>query len=413
VAQPDTYIRGKDQFIKVSVQRRSGDEDITAKLLQKESSYDLTASKPTGHDYQLNLPPAMSLFGTLRLGDLTISLSQGGRDADPKTIHLTQPINYNLPIVLTSSYVRKDDFSLVTTLNLANYTLYGLGVGTLYGNGDFRKVRRFELNMMGSLSELTSSDFVSGTRSSTAQIGTATSTVYLSQLPATSNNNIFRCPAQREPVAMCTDSFWSLPTTTAVMSVTPDGARMVLSDKTGMLSWGKLPMSVPASWYSVGTTDPESSTAAGVRLAVTDLNGDKLSDLIAVWLSGGQQQVRAFLATTDGFAKDDALSMQLSAAIGQTSITALAAADVDNDGFGDVVIAQGQKLTVLQSQLDVFVPAWSAMVAPAGNTTINAIAVGRLDATSTPDKTLDIVTASNSGYNPDQNTLYLHAFRPQ
>ena len=115
-------------------------------------------------------------------------------------------------------------------------------------------------------------------------------------------------------------------------------------------------------------------------------------------------------------ARGDPLSTQLTNTIGRAAVTALTAGDVASEAFGDLVIAQGWQLTVLRTQLDGFVPVWSATFGPVPvcNTTINAIAVGRLDSTSTPDKPLDIVTTSSSGYNAiNEHMMYLHAFSPQ
>lgn len=387
---------------------------LTGRAVQGTTQAELGTLTVAGiNDYSMSFPAHLSR--SFHIGKVGVKVhDKFGRIAS-KEISLFLALKYKQDLVYTQTGVA-DDNAAANLLLIFDNTIYAGMYGKSISSGN----RSFQVRRYISKSNMIQEDLTKGYFGD-RELGFPLLSMSQSKVYYASPGldlRVAECsfePGQAIQLKNCNPAIFQLPVGTSAMSVTPDGTRMVLSDTAGMLSWVKLPTGAMTSWSGVGTMDAERSTTAGVRLAVTDLNGDKLADLIAVWLSSGQQQVRAFLATTDGFAKNDALSMQLSAAIGQTSITALAAADVDNDGFGDVVIAQDQKLTVLQSQFDGFVPAWSAMVAPAGTTTtINAIALGRLDATSTPDKPLDIVTASNSGYNNDnKNTLYLHAFRPQ
>jgi len=415
VANPTTYVRGKDKFITVSVQGRSGDEPIKANLIHAGISHELTPSAAIGHEYQLNLPSDILLFKTLRLGDLSVSLSQGTRTATPQTIHLTQPLTYQTPTIFMSMKVEKTELSLVDYIGIANHTIYGLSSGLFVGV-TVRQTRRYTYTA-GNFQEPTNGDYLDGLLAPNALLAAGSSNVYLSQSPNMPAQKVISCPARPTDVKAkdCPPLMFGLPAGTQSMVVTPDEKRIILADSTGALHWGTLP-AAPAD--TPFTSMPPGTT---VRLATTDLDGDMQPDLIAVWQSVGNPPtvtVKVFLWKTlpDGFVEDTSLSSRLSTAVGTTPITALAAGDVDNDGFGNVVFARGGHVFVLHGHRDDFAPAWSAPVepAPAGSITINAIAVGRIDSSSPSGKLLDIVTASNSGYNNDnKNTLYLHAFRPQ
>lgn len=407
---PESISRVTDQDIRFDVLGRSsntlsGDLPLHFTLNQSSKQSPTTGSNTSGNTYSLSIPR------TLRLGDFWVEASDGTRTGRSAPIPLVHPISYKELISFESAVVDKEAQALVSYLGFGSNAIFGLGSGTtFFGKAQVRQARRY-LFQGSVLSEPSVTDYFLAVMTISALISTAGPSVYLSESTSSTKAEVFKCPARKEQVlkADCSSLSFPLPMGTQTMAVTPDEARMILADDIGALTWAALPGPVMVTaWKSIVTT------GAGVRLAVTDLNGDSKFDILAVWGSTGNQQAAAYLATQEGFAKDPAVSMQLTTAIGQMEITALASGDMDNDGFGDLVIAQGQKLTVLQSQLDGFIPAWSASVAPVSSTIINAIAVGRLDATSTSDKPLDIVTASNSGYNTqDKNTLYLHAFRPQ
>lgn len=211
----------------------------------------------------------------------------------------------------------------------------------------------------------------------------------------------------------CTQLGFSLPTGTKTMLVTSDDSRMILADDLGKLSWCNL-----TTQQKPPCPNPIATTGTGVLLTLSDLNNDKKPDLLAAWVDGGQLKVGLYLGSGSGFATapDLPLSQQLSTALGSSAIDALGSGDIDGDGFdGDVVFARGLKVTLLQSQLDRFEPVWSAALEPTkAGPKINAIAVGRLDANSTPDKPMDILASSNTPYDAmGQSTLYIHVFRPQ
>lgn len=230
-------------------------------------------------------------------------------------------------------------------------------------------------------------------------------------MPATA----YKCSTANSSIMKsdCAPLGFSLPTGTKTLLVTPDDSRMILADDMGKLSWCDL-----ATQQKPPCPNAIAPTGAGVLLTLTDLNNDKKQDLLAAWVDGGQLKVGVYLGSDSGFATapDLPLSQQLSTALGSSAIDALASADIDGDGFdGDVVFARGLKVTVLQSQLDRFESVWSADLASAkAGPKINALAVGRLDASSTADKPMDILASSNTPYDAmNQSTLYIHIFRPQ
>jgi len=242
--------------------------------------------------------------------------------------------------------------------------------------------------------------------------GKAEGSAFLSHKPEDSSLALTLCPVRESTLKNTdcqSDTQMSLPTGTQAMVVSGNRSRIVRAAANGELFWAPLsPPVAPGGWTPIGTT------GAGVRLAMTDLNADGESDIVAVWGLSGYSWAAAYLATDTGYVLDPTVSMQLSQMIWAQPITALAAGDVDRDGYGDVVFAQKQKLVVLQSQLDKFEAVWSTTVDPeAGKTQIDAIALGRLESGTADDKQLDIVTASNSAYDGMNNlTMYLHAFRP-
>lgn len=235
---------------------------------------------------------------------------------------------------------------------------------------------------------------------------------YLSHKPQDGSQALTVCPVQAANLTASncqSDPQSSFPPSTRAMVVSEDRSRIVRVDATGGLFWTALSGPV-----ATGSWKPIETAGEVFRLAMTDLDADGKSDVVAVGISSrGDQQAAAYLATNTGYIQNMTVSQQLSVAIGSEGVTALAAGDVDRDGFGDVVFAQKQKLVVLQSQIDKFKPVWSTEVDPeAGKTQIRAIAVGRLEAGIADDRQLDIVTASNSDYDSMNNlTMYLHAFR--
>jgi len=351
-----------------------------------------------------------------RTGDARVEIS------DPKIQgpSTSYPVKWTLPIIPYSSVA---EISLanqsaaanadIEHVGMAGGILYALGTGTT-STKPSKKVHKYEFTAISpAFVGLTDSNLSNAilTDRQPLLLSVAGQNAYLSHNLDMQTSGVSWYPVQKQPLVFPNDVHplnFTLPTDTQAMLVTGDASRMIVADGQGALSWGALPGPV-GTWQQVG------GTGSGVRLAVTDMNFDGKDDLLAVWVSTGRPKAAVYLATAAGFTPaDEVFSAQLTNALGTEPITALAAGDVDRDGYGDVVVARGTQLILLQSQLNRFEAFLLTSVEPAGGggTKIDAIALGRLDATRPDSAQLDIVTASNTGYGMMGNTMYLHAFRP-
>jgi hypothetical protein len=420
-----TYTRGLDSAIQIKFPGLDElwlpNTPLEASIVQGDT-IPLTSVKFAERDYSCTPPTTNAQFKGLRLGPWTVTLKQADREAAPQSIRLQEPLAHTQATQFQSQTVLRGDLAFVESLGIGNGVIYGLASG-LNGGTAYRAVRRYSYKPTDSSVSPRpppgTLDPLDPQMSGTALLATAGANVYVSSEPGNTAGTAkhIKCKAQWTDLtsADCPPLGFTVPDLTRAMVVTPDGTRMILADDKGVLKWGTL-ASMTAPAMVIVTTAALTGTTITARLAVTDVDGDNRADLIAVWNSATTQTVRVFLGTTSGFAENQELSARLSAAIGVTPITALAADDVNSDGFGDVVIAVGQALTVLQNQSDRFEPAWSTTVKPTATTTISAIALGKLDGWAA-GKPLDIVTASNTGYDMSvpqpQNTMYLSVFRAQ
>lgn len=404
----DTYKKGVDSEIKVSATLK-GAEPLSAQLDQGNINEKLTATLVNGNNYKLTID---NKFAQFRLGDLTLSLQQGFRRAAPVTARLIKPLSYSELAPFTSPTVAKNKQPVLQFMGIGK-GIFGL-VSGISVMADTRSVRRYTFGPSG-LAESTTSEFFSSPVSPSALISVTPGSLFLSDNPDLTPATAYKCSTVNSPIMKsdCAQLGFSLPAGTKTMLVSPDDSRMILADDMGTLSWCNL-----ATQQKPPCPNSIATTKAGVLLALSDLNNDKKQDLLAAWVDSGQLKVGVYLGSESGFANalDPPLSQQLSTALGSSAIDALAAADLDGDGFdGDVVFARGLKVTLLQSQLDRFESVWSADLDPAqAGPKINTLAVGRLDASSTADKPMDILASSNTPYDAmNQSTLYVHVFRPQ
>ena len=402
------YTKGVDSGIKVRVTLKEK-ESLSAQLEQGNVSVNLVPNLIDGNDYMLTINDKFAKF---RLGDVTLNLQQGFRRAAPGTAHLIKPLIYAKPVVFTSPIVAKANYPVLEFMGIGK-AIFGLVSGNTL-NVDARLVRRYIFGP-GGLAESTTGEFFSLPVASSALISVTLGSIFLSNNPENMPATAYKCSTASASImkADCTALNFSLPAGTKTMLVTPDDSRMILADDKGKVSWCNL-----AAQEKPPCANSIAPTSAGVLLALSDFNNDKKQDLLACWVDGGSLKVGVYPGTDAGFATaaDPTLSQKLSAAMGTAAMDAMAAGDIDGDGFdGDVVFARGLKVTVLQSQLDGFKPVWSADLEPAkAGPKINTLAVGRLDASSTADKPMDILAASNTAYNPqNESTLYIHVFRPQ
>jgi len=407
-------VRGTDLKFSVMVRDQQTDTRLIARVVQKPCEYEKQLDPKTqSQEYEIKLG-RLDAPCQLKAGPFSLLVHQDPRPPIALQLNFKSPIQLKQSLEFKSSTISRDAQALISYIAFGKDTIWGLGSGTtLAGAAEARRARRFQISNTGSsvaISESPTTDYFTGPMTISALMSIAAERLYLSESTSPSMQEVFRCPAIVGAVnkAMCTSLMFPLLPNSKAMVVSPDESRMVLADAQGGLWMGLLPGPIQATgWNSLGMT------GAGVRLAMTDLNGDRKPDIVAVWGATGSQQAAAYLATDAGYMQDTTVSKQLTTAIGSEAITALAAGDIDLDGYGDVVFAQKQKLVVLQSQLDKFEPVWSTTVDPeAGKTQIDAIAVGRLEPGIADDKQLDIVTASNSQYAMDNLTMYLHAFRP-
>lgn len=407
----DKYTKGFDNAINVKVALK-GDEPISARLSQGSKEVDLIANLVNENNYSLSLGMENDRFKGFQLGELNLNLQQGFRKADPVKLRIVKSVAYPAPTVFTSPTVAKASQPVLEFMGIGK-DIFGLVSGTIVGT-DVRSVRRYVFGASGLTESTPTSEFFSNPPvSSSALISVTANSIYLSENPEGSPVTGFKCSTSNPSVQKsdCTQLGFSLPPKTKTMLVTPDETRMLLADEAGTISGCALPMEKPPCPGMI-------TTGAGVLMTLADLNNDKKVDLIAAWQASGQLKVGVFLAAaTGGFARvaDANLSGQLSASMGNSPIDAIAAGDIDGDGFdGDLVFGRGLRLTVLQSQLDRFEAVWSADLDPAkASPGIKALAVGRLDANSTPDKPMDIVVSSNTSYDAmNQSSLFIHIFRP-
>lgn len=416
-----TYTRGLDSAIQIKFPGLDElwlpNTPLEASIVQGDT-IPLTSVKFAERDYSCTPPTTNAQFKGLRLGPWTVTLKQADREAAPQSIRLQEPLAYAQATQFQSLTVLRTELAFVESLGISNGVIYGLASGTI-GFVNYRAVRRYSYQDSKGVTPRplpVTADLLDPQMFGTALLATAGMGVYVSEKPGDATAKHLKCKAQWTDLtpADCPPLGFTVPDLTRAMVVTPDGARMILADDKVGLKWGTL-----ASKTAPATTIMTTAALTGTittRLAVTDLDGDQRADLIAVWNNATAQTVRVFLGTTSEFTESPELSARLSDAIGVTPITALAADDINSDGFGDVVIARGQALTVLQNQSDRFEPAWNTTVMPTASTTISAIALGKLDGWAA-GKPLDIVTASNTGYDmsmsPPKNTMYLSVFRAQ
>lgn len=405
----DQYTKGKDSEIKVKVTLK-GEEPLSAQLDQGIINEKLAINLINGDTYALKLDDKFAKF---RLGDLTLNLQQGFRRAPaPATVRLIKPVSYLNPAVFTSPTVAKAKQPVLEFLGIGK-GIFGLVSGISFMT-DTRSVRRYTFGP-GGLAESITSEFFSSPVSPSALISVTPNSLFLSDNPDIMPATAYKCSTANSPIlkADCAPLGFAVPAGSKALLVTPDDSRMILADDLGKLSWCNL-----ATQQKPSCPNLLSPTGAGVLLALSDLNNDKKQDLLAAWVESGQLKVGVYLGSDAGFAAapDSSLSQKLSAAMGTTAIDALVAGDLDGDGFdGDVVFGRGLEVSLLQSQLDGFKPVWSAKLdGTQAGPRINALAVGRLDGSSTADKPMDILASSNTPYDAmNQSTLYIHIFRPQ
>ncbi len=405
----DSINKLQDRSILVDVFARTDPFPLTAGLLQDGRLYSLIVNAGVDSTYILGSPSSDG-FRFLRSGSAALALQDGNRFAKPCQLRVIQSLMYPPPSVFISPTVVKAQRPVLEFMGIGK-DIFGLVSGT-NGTTDARSVRRYVFGPSG-LAESTTYDFFILPVSSSALISVTGKSIYLSKNPEGTPDTVLKCSTSNSPVQQrdCTQLGYSLPPKTKTMLVTPDENHMLLADDVGNISACALPMEKPPCPTMV-------ATGAGVLMLLADLSNDNKVDLVAAWQASGQLKVGVFLAAaTGGFAKvaDAALSAQLSAALGTSPIDAVAAGDIDGDGFdGDLVFGRGLKLTVLQSHQGRFEAVWSTdLDAAKAGPRIKAIAVGRLDASSTPDKPMDILVSSNTPYNAmSQSTLFIHIFRP-
>lgn len=125
---------------------------------------------------------------------------------------------------------------------------------------------------------------------------------------------------------------------------------------------------------------------------------DTLADLLVWQYNGpGQNAATVYLQqASGGLKRDQTASTNVQTLLGTTDVDALAIADLDMDGFDDIIIARGNSITAFANQADGSWKMSASIAAPfdiSSTDKVTGIAVGQLDGNTFPD----LVVSSAAG----------------
>ena len=411
---------GEDQAINIQLSHESETGQIQGQLLQGSAAVQLDIAAVDSRNYILKMPRAQTAH--LALGSATLEIEVDGSLRSRQGVRISRLISYGRSPDELSTALRKSELPWIDQLGISQGIVYGLALGTS-ALGEMRRVRKYIWNDSTHILEEAGIDYLSGPLGPSAKLAVTRDKLYLSQNPGTGVEEVLACPARVQPAQStdCQRLGYALPPamgwpTTKAMVVSPDGGSIVQADSDGALQWGAVTM-MPPGWK--GAVISVAGPAARVELAMGDFNGDQQMDLVGVWLrvAAGEQQARVLLWNGNGYVEDQEKSEQLQAELGSRLIDALAAGDLDGDGYADVVYGRGTEVGVLQNQLDGFKNEWRASPPVMGGEQIGAVAVGKVDGKTEIGKGLDIVVSTNTAYRDVMGTSYstltLRVFRPQ
>jgi hypothetical protein len=152
------------------------------------------------------------------------------------------------------------------------------------------------------------------------------------------------------------------------------------------------------SFYGIFTSDGKSSFTGGIYVAVGDVNGDGFADVIVGADAGGGPQVNVFSG------KDGSLLASFHAlAASFTGGVRVAAGDLNGDGFADIIVSAGPgggpQVTIFDGKTLRALTSFYAM--PAGFTGGVFVSAGDLNG----DGRADIIAGAGAGAQPQVSTF--------
>lgn len=406
---PEGSLFADQTSVVLQVTGRTYEEDLRVYLDQDTVSLDLSQSisgpSGTSNLYDIRLQPGD--LRRFRSGPLFLTVAEGPRQAPKLPLRLLGKIPYtNLPF----STSIQGSYPSTEYLDFINTRLIALRSGLDGSSNPAKIIRRYAwMNDKLDSAEITGDYFNFTLFGGKSLASASASSVFLLRAVMTTDLELRTCDVSPGNGSSCTVYSPRLPLDTQAFAVSTDGTLGVVADKNGALSSARLDQGTSLNWQSVGT--PSASSA--VKLALGDVNGDGMVDVIRVGSVPGSAEATVLLGSGSTFMPDEGLSTALKIHVGTAAVDALAVGDLDQDGRAEVLLGSGQTVRVLFNFWDTFVQVTKfTLDTTQAGPKVTAIGIGKLDGTIDATKLLDIVVASNSL--PDLNgngTLFLQAFR--